>query len=93
MLNWVDANVKDEFNRPFRAQNMKGAVRRIMERQSEAYERHGFVRISSTFSKKELLSKPPKDADSLIQAWRTVGRDQSVELVDPTWLIFSMMGN
>ena len=42
MLNWVDQNVKEEFNRPFRAQNMKDAVRRIMERQSEAYERHGF---------------------------------------------------
>ena len=52
MLNWVDENVKDEFNRPFRAQNMKGAVRRIMERQSEAYERHGFSELVLPFQKK-----------------------------------------
>ena len=93
MLNWVDANVKDEFNRPFRAQNMKGAVRRIMERQSEAYERHGFSELVLLFPKKNFCLNHQKDADSLIQAWRTVDRDQSVELVDPTWLIFSMMGN
>ena len=42
MAKWITENVKDEFNRPFRARNMKDAVKRIYERQSEAYERCGF---------------------------------------------------
>ena len=42
MAKWITENVKDAFNRPFRARNMKDGVKRIFERQNEAYERCGF---------------------------------------------------
>lgn len=42
MSRWIDENVKEEFNRPFRARNMRDAVKRIYERQTEAYARCGF---------------------------------------------------